>query len=121
MDFYDWTIYLMMAALNVFYAPFQFFIGHPERIALMAGFLFVMSVCYSLAQKHSRPTIIAGAGWAAFAAWEVAASDANIRIDLVAIVPVLYVLTAMGLLSPLRKTDDDGDSSDTNIFGGPIN
>jgi len=77
------------------------FIMHPERIALVAILLLVVSICFSTAQRRAWPTIIAGAGWAVFAMWEwyCKSRGYNIRIDLLVIAPVLYALTAWGLLS----------------------
>lgn len=57
-------------------------------------------------RRPTRPLLIAAAGWMAYAAWEwlvmVRTPEANIRVDLLLIWPVLAVLTAWALLRLVR-------------------
>lgn len=52
-------------------------------------------------RSRSRTALVGAALWIAYMAWEIAvresSPDANIRIDLLAIYPVLVVLTVLGV------------------------
>jgi hypothetical protein len=57
---------------------------------------------------RSRIALVAAVLWVAYAGWEIAVSedraDANIRIDLLVIYPVLAVLTVLAVWSGWRAT-----------------
>ena len=73
-------------------------------LALIAALLFAGLYLIS----RSRTVLVAALLWAAYAVWEYAVSedrpDANIRIDLLAIYPVLVVMTVAGLWSGIRSS-----------------
>jgi len=102
--------------MEIFFAPIQPFIMHPERIAWVAGFLFVASIFFYTAQRRAWAVFITGIGWALFAIWESYCKERgyNIRVDLFVIVPVLYSLTAWGLLSVFyRRNTKSTDGNDS--------
>lgn len=77
------------------------FIDHPA--------LALIPVCVLVAlwtRSRSRVTLTAAALWAAYFGWEIFVSedrpDANIRIDLLAIYPLLLVVTVWGVWSGRR-------------------
>jgi len=99
--------------MEIFLVPIRFFIMHPERAAVLAALFFVASLGASLAERRARPTAIAGAGWALYALWELFCKNDNIRVDLLLIVPLLFVLTGWGFISLVQprnaeSTDWDG-------------
>ena len=90
------------------FTPTKPFIAHPERIIAVATALLVMSGVLGWARgRWSWPPLWAAGLWAAFAAWEglilVQTSEANIRVDLLLIYPVLLFTTLWALWSGLRS------------------
>ena len=86
------------------------FVGKPLNIAAVAAVLFVGFLALRAsalgATRHPRMLLMAVAGWLLYAAWEwlvqVRTPEANIRVDLLIIWPVLAVLSAWALYRALR-------------------
>lgn len=102
--------------MEIIFAPIQPFIMHPGRIAMMAGFLFIVFLFLDAVQRRAWPTLNACIGWILFAIWEAYCkkTGANIRIDLVVIIPVIYSLTLFGLIAGFQRRNSeptDGDNS----------
>ena len=86
--------------LSLFFIPIKPFVAHPERIIAVATSLLVMFGVLGWARGHwPRPLLWATGLWAAFAAWEwlvlTQTPDANIRVDLLLIYPVLLIIWLM--------------------------
>jgi hypothetical protein len=77
-------------------------IDHPWLALIAAALLVGLWVT-----SRSRSALAAALLWVAYAVWEFAVSesspDANIRIDLFLIYPVLLVITAAGLCCAIRS------------------
>ncbi len=100
--------------MEIFFAPVQFFLMHPERIAVLAALFFVASLGSFVAGRRAAPTAIASVGWAMCAIWELFCKNQgyNIRVDLMLVVPLLFVLTGWGFISlfqPQNAESIDGD------------
>jgi hypothetical protein len=88
----------------------RLFVGKPLNIAGVAALLFVgflvMRASDVGATRRPRMLLVAAAGWLLYAAWEwlvqVRTPDANIRVDLLVIWPVLAVLSAWAVFRSLR-------------------
>jgi hypothetical protein len=102
---------------ELFFKPFEPFVFHPERIALLAA-LFV--VAYGLlrwrGQVRAWPMLVAAGAWASWAPWEAHAKamDYNIRVDLLVICPLLAALTGLALVAaiwsrPRRPADSPSE------------
>lgn len=86
------------------------FVGKPLTIAIVAAVFFAGSlalrVSASSAARHPRMLLVAAAGWLAYAAWEwlvqARTPDANIRVDLLVIWPVLAILSLWAVCRALR-------------------
>jgi hypothetical protein len=86
------------------------FVGKPLNIlavavVFLAGYLLLRFTALDLA-RHSRLLLIASAAWGFYAAWErlvqVRTPEANIRVDLLVIWPVLAILSAWALFRAFR-------------------
>jgi hypothetical protein len=77
-------------------------IAHPWLALLPAALLAALWW-----RSRARTTFVAAALWIAYLGWEIAVSedrtDANIRIDLLLIYPLLFIVTLAGLWAG-RKT-----------------
>lgn len=81
------------------------FVGHPLRCAAVAGVLFggylMLRRRFGPEQTVTRWMPAAVLTWSAFAIWEwvvlVRSPEANLRIDLLLIGPVVLIVTAMAL------------------------
>jgi hypothetical protein len=86
------------------------FIGKPLNILAVAAVFLLGHLALRLtslgAGRHPRPLLAAAAAWALYAAWEwlvrVRTPEANIRVDLLLIWPVLAILSAWTLFRALR-------------------
>jgi len=86
------------------------FVGKPLNIlALAVLFLAVYLVlqCTALGiARHPRSLLIASTAWGLYAAWEwlvqIKTPEANIRVDLLVIWPVLAILSAWALFRAFR-------------------
>ena len=80
-------------------------IMHPDRIAWVAGFLFVASIFFYTAQRQRLAGVYCRHRMDSIANWESFCKEQgyNIRVDLFVIVPGLYSLTAWRLLSAFYR------------------
>jgi hypothetical protein len=87
------------------------FVGKPLHILTVALFLLAaaLAVRYSTwgAGRATGLLLIASGAWALYAAWEWLViwrtPEADIRVDLLLLWPVLAILTAWAVISVLRK------------------
>jgi hypothetical protein len=86
------------------------FVGKPLQILavsllFLAGHLLLRSTALG-AGRPSRPLLLAAAAWAVYAAWEwlvnVRTPEANIRVDLLVIWPVLAIASIVALWRTFR-------------------
>ncbi len=95
-----------MDLTQILFAPILPFVGHPDRIAIVATLLLVLCVTLKI-RRHSWPWPLLWATglWVAFALWEwsVLVQEANIRVDLIVLYPVLLGVTLWGLWTGLRS------------------
>jgi len=86
------------------------FVGKPLNIAAVAvlffvGFLVMRASGFG-ASRHPRGLLVAAAGWLLYAAWEwlvlARTPEANIRVDLLVIWPVIAILSAWSVFRSLR-------------------
>jgi hypothetical protein len=86
------------------------FVGKPLNI-LAVGLVFLagnLLLRYTAlgAGRHPRPLLWAAAAWAVCAAWEwlvkVRTPEANIRVDLLILWPVMLVVSIVALVKALR-------------------
>lgn len=86
------------------------FVGRPLTIAVVAaaffaGFLALRASAFGAA-RHPRMLLVAAAGWLTYAAWEwivqARTPEANIRVDLLVIWPVLAILSLWAVYRALR-------------------
>jgi hypothetical protein len=86
------------------------FVGRPLNILAVAAVFLAVHVVLRAAGKSGghlhRPTFVAAAAWGLYAAWEWLVQsrtpDANIRVDLLVIWPVVAVLSAWAIVRTLR-------------------
>ena len=87
------------------------FVGKPQNILAVAAvflLLFVILRLYSAGtSQHNYSALIASIAWGLYAIWEwlvlVTTPEANIRIDLLALWPVLGILSVWAIYSALRR------------------
>jgi hypothetical protein len=86
------------------------FVGKPQNIltvavVFLAGYLALRSTTFGTA-RPSRPLLIATTAWGLYAAWEwlvqIKTPEANIRVDLLLIFPVLAILSVWALFRLFR-------------------
>lgn len=86
-------------------------VGQPLHILVVALVFLIAYGALRIAgpagrRRPTRPLLIAAVGWMASAAWEwlvlVRTPEADIRVDLLLIWPMLAVLSAWGLLRLIR-------------------
>lgn len=86
------------------------FVGKPLTIAVVAsvflvGFLALRASAFGAA-RHPRMLLTAAAAWLVYAAWEwlvqARTPEANIRVDLLVIWPVLAILSLWAIYRALR-------------------
>lgn len=82
------------------------FVGKPLTIAAVGAALAVLSLVLRGRGRQPRMLLVAACGWLLYAAWEylvlVRSPEANIRVDLLLIWPLLGILTAWGLFRLVR-------------------
>jgi len=100
-----------MQWLRVAFMPFEPFILHPERIAVVAVlFLAGYALLRSTGRFRAWPLLVASGAWALWAPYEAFATAMgyNIRVELLVLCPVLAVVTIwaliVGCLAPVRST-----------------
>jgi CDP-diglyceride synthetase len=94
-----------MDVIQILFAPILPFVGHPDRIAVVATVLLVLFAALRIGRHTWRWPLLWTAGvWVAFAIWEwmVLVQEANIRVDLIVLYPVLLGITIWGLWAGLR-------------------
>ena len=86
------------------------FVGKPQNIravavVFLAGYLALRFAALGIA-PHPRPLLIASIAWGLYAAWEwlvqIKTPEANIRVDLLMMWPVLTILSAWALFRAFR-------------------
>jgi hypothetical protein len=86
------------------------FAGKPQNIlavalVFLAGYLALRFTALGIA-RHSRPLVITSTAWGLYAAWEwlvqIKTPEANIRVDLLVMWPVLAILSAWALFRAFR-------------------
>lgn len=86
------------------------FVHRPPLYFAFAGALFVLlfvsrSTSFGAERSH-RPLAVAAAAWALGGLWEylvmTRTPEANIRVDLLVLIPVLWILTAWSVFRWLR-------------------
>lgn len=86
------------------------FIGKPQNVLtvallFLAGYLALRFAAIGIV-RHPRPLFIASTAWGFYAAWEwlvqIKTPEANIRVDLLVIWPVLTILSAWALFRTFR-------------------
>lgn len=89
---------------------FAIFVQHPERSALVAAlFLVLWLVVWNSTGRGTKlrdlALLIPAVAWGLYALWEWAVTtfspEADIRVDMLLIVPLLIVATIAGLVLPL--------------------
>jgi hypothetical protein len=86
------------------------FVAHPLNILVVAGVFLAAYLAVRFAAlgngRHPRPLLIAATAWGLYVAWEwlvqTETPEANIRVDLLVIWPVLAVVSAWALFRALR-------------------
>lgn len=86
------------------------FVQNPLNVMVVAAVFLAGHVAVRLgalgAGRHPGWLLVAAAAWAAYGAWEwlirVRTPEANIRVDLLVIWPLLAVLSAWALFRTLR-------------------
>jgi hypothetical protein len=86
---------------------FRIFVEHPERSALVAGIFFVLWLLFRNRGAGSntwrdRGLLIPATAWSLYAIYEFvvnwATPEADIRVDMLLIVPILLVATIAGIV-----------------------
>lgn len=87
------------------------FVGKPQNILIVSVVLFLVHLALRFKAKqkihHSYALTIASLSWALYAAWEwlilVKTPEANIRVDLLVIRPILTILLAWALWKTIKS------------------
>ncbi len=86
------------------------FVGKPQNIlavaiVFLAGYLALRFTALGFS-RHPRPLLIASIAWGVYAAWEwlvqIKTPEANIRVDLLVMWPVLAIHSAWALFRAFR-------------------
>ena len=86
------------------------FVGKPLNILVLAvlfliGYLTLRFTALGI-DRHPRSMLIASTAWGLYAAWEwlvqIKTPEANIRVDLLVLWPVLAILSAWALFRAFR-------------------
>jgi hypothetical protein len=86
------------------------FVANPENILVvavmfLAGYFTLRSTAIGTSH-HPRPLLIASIAWGLYAGWEwlvqIKTPEANIRVDLLVIWPLLGILSALALFRVFR-------------------
>jgi membrane-associated phospholipid phosphatase len=91
--------------IGLFFAPIKPFVAHPERAAAVATALLIIFLTLgSVRQVWPWSLLWAAIIWAIYTIWEwiILLQEANIRVDLLLIYPMLLVSTLWALWSTFR-------------------
>lgn len=86
------------------------FVGKPQNILAVGGVFFVIYLVLRFTKLgigfHPRSLLIPSVAWTIYAAWEwlvyIRTPEANIRVDLMVIWPVLAIVSASALFRTFR-------------------
>ena len=82
------------------------FVGRPLHILVVAALLAGAHLALQAEGRRSRALLVAAGAWALYAAWEwlvqVRTPEANIRVDLMLIWPILVIVTAGAVFRVVR-------------------
>ena len=99
-----------MDLMNLLFLPIQPFVGHPERVAVVAALCFIAFALVLLrARKGHRlrawPLLVPTLLWTLFIPWEAycKAGGHNIRVDLLLIWPMLVIATVGGIATTFKR------------------
>lgn len=95
-----------MDLLELFWAPLSLLVAHPARIIAVAIIFLVTFLVYGLVRGYWTWQLLWATGfWTAFAVWEwlILSQEANIRVDLFLIYPVLLGVSGWSFWSLLRR------------------
>jgi hypothetical protein len=95
------------------------FVGKPLNILAVAAIFLAVHVVLRAAGKAGgrlhRPTLVAAAAWGLYAAWEwlvqARTPEADIRVDLLLIWPVLALISAWAVIRAFRSAGSAGTTS----------
>ncbi|GEM_PF-899378 len=81
------------------------FIGKPQNILIVSVFFMVLNLVFQFMENKSKhhygALLIVSLSWATYAAWEwtikIKTPEANIRVDLLIIWPILAIILAWAL------------------------
>lgn len=91
---------------------FAVFVEHPERSALIAGIFFLLWLLFRgrgapSNTLHQHALLIPATAWGLYAIYEFAVNratpEADIRVDMLLILPILLVATIVGIVLALRR------------------
>jgi hypothetical protein len=88
----------------------QLFVGNPQNILIVAGLFFAGYFGQKLTKttviKRPRPLLVTAISWVLYAGWEwliqINNPEANIRVDLLILWPLLIILSVWTLLRIFR-------------------
>jgi hypothetical protein len=96
--------------MDIIFQLFAVFVQHPERSALIAVLFLVLWLLLRGGRGTTRriqALLIPAAAWGLYAGWEWALThwspEANIRVDLLVIIPLLLLATIIGIIMALRE------------------
>ena len=99
-----------MDLIKLFFLPIQPFVGHPERVAVVAALFFLAFVVVLILAKRVRrlrawPLLVPTLLWTFFIPWEAycKAGGYNIRVDLFLICPILLIATVGGIVASFKR------------------
>jgi hypothetical protein len=96
--------------MDIILQPFAVFVQHPERSALVAVLFLALWLLVRSRRSTTRRTqalLIPAVAWGLYAVWEWALThwspEANIRVALLVIIPLLLLATIIGIVMALRE------------------
>ena len=95
--------------MDIILQPFAVFVQHPERSALVAGLflaIWLLMRSHRGTRRRVPALLLPAAAWGLYAGWEWAlihwSPAADIRVDLLVIIPLLLLATLLGIVMTLR-------------------
>jgi len=98
--------------MDIILQPFAVFVWHPERSALVAVLFLVLWLLVRSRRgrsttRRAQALLIPAVAWGLYAVWEWALThwspEADIRVDLLVIIPLLLLATIIGIIMALRE------------------